>query len=215
MIVLYEGIRQLIEVVYSICGDYGIAIALITIIIRLCMIPINRKQKQSMKQQQNLNLQVEEIKNKYKNSTSKRNKELQKLYQKEENGSMGCLLAFLQFPIMIVLYNGIRLAIAVDMTTVLLPWVPSLLVRDNTCILPIITVFVQIFPQLLPYISFFKSLNLPKTSIPMILMLVFANGWFAFMLPAGIELYYMISGLFTLAEQIIGYIIETKKVKMA
>lgn len=139
MSILYEGIRQLIEALYSICGDYGIAIVLITIIISLCMILLNRQQKQIMKQQQNLNLQIEEIKNKYKNSTSKMNKELQKLYQKERNGSMGCLLAFLQFPIMIVLYNGIHLAIAVD----------------------------------------------------------------------------TISGLFTLAEQIIGYIIETKKVKMA
>lgn len=215
MSILYEGIRQLIEVMYSVCGDYGIAVVLITIIIRLCMIPLNRKQRQTMKQQQNLNLQVEEIKNKYKNNTSKMDKELQKLYKKEGNGSKGCLLAFLQFPIMIVLYNGIRLAITADVTTVLLPWVPSLLARDSTYILPIMTVFVQIFPQIIPYISFFRKLNLTKMSISMILMLIFTNGCFAFMLPAGIELYYMISGLFTLVEQVIGYIIEAKKVKMA
>lgn len=215
MSILYEGIRQLIEVMYSVCGDYGIAIALITVIIRLCMIPLNRKQRQTMKQQQNFNLQVEEIKNKYKNNISKMDKELQKLYKKEGNGSMGCLLAFFQFPIMIVLYNGIRLAITADVTTVLLPWVPSLLARDSTYILPIMTVFVQIFPQIIPYISFFRKLNLTKMSISMILMLIFTNGCFAFMLPAGIELYYMISGLFTLVEQVIGYIIEAKKVKMA
>lgn len=215
MSILYGGIRQLIEVMYSVCGDYGIAVVLITIIIRLCMIPLNRKQRQTMKQQQNLNLQVEEIKNKYKNNTSKMDKELQKLYKKEGNGSKGCLLAFLQFPIMIVLYNGIRLAITVDVTTVLLPWVPSLLARDSTYILPIMTVFVQIFPQIIPYISFFRKLNLTKMSISMILMLIFTNGCFAFMLPAGIELYYMISGLFTLLEQVIEYIIEAKKVKMA
>lgn len=215
MSILYEGIRQLIEVMYSVCGDYGIAIALITVIIRLCMIPLNRKQRQTMKQQQNFNLQVEEIKNKYKNNISKMDKELQKLYKKEGNGSMGCLLAFFQFPIMIVLYNGIRLAITADVTTVLLPWVPSLLARDSTYILPIMTVFVQIFPQIIPYISFFRKLNLTKMSISMILMLIFTNGCFAFMLPAGIELYYMISGLFTLVEQVIGYIIEAKKVKIA
>lgn len=215
MSILYEGIRQLIEVMYSVCGDYGIAIALITVIIRLCMIPLNRKQRQTMKQQQNFNLQVEEIKNKYKNNISKMDKELQKLYKKEGNGSMGCLLAFFQFPIMIVLYNGIRLAITADVTTVLLPWVPSLLARDSTYILPIMTVFVQIFPQIIPYISFFRKLNLTKMSISMILMLIFTNGCFAFMLPAGIELYYMISALFTLVEQVIGYIIEAKKVKIA
>lgn len=214
MSILYEGIRQLIELMYSVCGDYGIAVVLITIIIRLCMIPLNRKQRQTMKQQQNFNLQVEEIKNKYKNNTSKMDKELQKLYKKEGNGSMGCLLTFLQFPIMIVLYNGIRLAITADVTTVLLPWVPSLLARDSTYILPIMTVFVQIFPQILPYISFFRKLNLTKMSISMILLLIFTNGCFVFMLPAGIELYYMVSGLFTLIELVIGYCYFTLSVNL-
>lgn len=175
MNLLYEGIRWLIEFVYGICGDYGIAIVVITIIIRLCMIPLNRKQKQTM-------------------------------------GSMGCLLSLLQFPIMIILYNGIRLAIVADVTTVLLPWVPSLLARDGTYILPAITVVVQMLPQILPYIGYFKSLNLAKMSMPMLLILLFTNGWFATMIPAGTELYYMISGLLTAVEQVIVYIVDAKKI---
>lgn len=84
------GFWLLVIAVYGICGDYGIAIAVITIAIRLCMVPLNRKQKQAMEQQQNLSLKVEEIKNKYKNNEVRRDKELQLLYQKEEIGSMGC-----------------------------------------------------------------------------------------------------------------------------
>ena len=66
MNVLYEGIRYLIESVYGICGDYGIAVVVITIIIRLCMIPLHRKQRKALIHQQTLNLQIEEIKNRNK-----------------------------------------------------------------------------------------------------------------------------------------------------
>ena len=215
MNVLYEGIRYLIESVYGICGDYGIAVVVITIIIRLCMIPLHRKQRKALIHQQTLNLQIEEIKNKYKNNTTKMNQEIEQLYQKEGNGGMGCLLSFIQLPIMIILYNGIRLAVVADVTIVLLPWVPSLLLRDSTYILPIITVFIQMFPQIFPYIGFFKELDLPKMSVPMVLILLFTNSWFASMIPAGIGLYYMVSGLCTSAEQVLEYVIRVKNIKTA
>ena len=128
---------------------------------------------------------------------------------------MGCLLSFIQLPIMIILYNGIRLAVVADVTIVLLPWVPSLLLRDSTYILPIITVFIQMFPQIFPYIGFFKELDLPKMSVPMVLILLFTNSWFASMIPAGIGLYYMVSGLCTSAEQVLEYVIRVKKIKTA
>ncbi|MEY8428039.1 YidC/Oxa1 family membrane protein insertase [Lachnospiraceae bacterium 46-15] len=210
---LYEGIRQLIEILYGICGDYGMAIVFITVGIRLCMMPLNRKQRQALKVQQRLNEQAEEIKKKYKNNTQKINAELEKLYQKEGIGGMGCLLPFLQFPIMIALYQGIRLAVAVNVTTVLLPWVPSLLARDSTYILPVLTVAAQMLPQLMPYFGFFKDLELKKTSVPMLLALLCVNGWFAFMLPAGVELYYMVSGVFACVEQVVGYVGERRVVR--
>lgn len=142
---------------------------------------------------------------KYKNNTAKINAELEKLYRKEGIGGIGCLLPFLQFPIMIALYQGIRLSAAVNETTVLLSWVPSLLVRDSTYILPVLTVAAQIFPQLMPHFAFFRDLELKKTSVPMLLALLCVNGWFAVMLPAGVELYYMVSGVFTCVEQMVGY----------
>lgn len=168
-----------------------------------------------MKKQQQLGQKIEEIKKKYGNNTSKMNAELGKLYQREGTGSMGCLLSLLQFPIMLVLFNGIRLAATANVTTVLLPWVPSLLVRDSSYILPVLTVAVQMIPQMLPYIGFFKKLNMQKMSAAMILILLFTNSWFAFMLPSGIELYYLVSGLFTSIEQVVNGIIEIKNMEIA
>lgn len=215
MSLLYECVRRLIELVYGVCGDYGIAIVLITIAVRLSLLPLGRKQRQAMKKQQQLGQKIEEIKKKYGNNTSKMNAELGKLYQREGTGSMGCLLSLLQFPIMLVLFNGIRLAATANVTTVLLPWVPSLLVRDSSYILPVLTVAVQMIPQMLPYIGFFKKLNMQKMSAAMILILLFTNSWFAFMLPSGIELYYLVSGLFTSIEQVVNGIIEIKNMEIA
>ena len=48
MSVLYEGIRRLIEMAYGMSGDYGIAILLITVAVRLCLTPLGRKQRQAM-----------------------------------------------------------------------------------------------------------------------------------------------------------------------
>lgn len=203
MNLLYEGIRRLMELLYGICGDYGVAIVWITVMIRLCMAPLNQKQHQLLKKQQKLSSEAEKIKKKHRNNKEKINAELEKLYRAEGTGSMGCLLSLLQFPIMLALYHGIRRAVVVDVGTVLLPWVPSLLMRDSTFILPIITVIIQMLPQLMPYVGFFKCLNLQKMSIPMIFIMLLMNSWFACMLPAGIELYYMISGLFVSVEQVV------------
>lgn len=201
MSALYEIIRRLLELLYGICGDYGIAIVWITVMIRICLMPLNHKQRKTLKKQQKLSEDAEKVKQKYRGNEAKMNQELQKIYRQEGAAGIGCLLSFLQFPIMLVLYNGIRRAAAVDVGTVLLPWIPSLLMRDVSYILPLITVFVQMLPQLMPYIGIFKNMNLQKMSKPMIVIMLLMNSWFACMLPAGIELYYMVSGVFTAAEQ--------------
>ncbi len=211
MSVLYEGIRRLIEMAYGMSGDYGIAILLITVAVRLCLTPLGRKQRQAMKSQQELGLRVEEIRKKYRHNKAKMDAELEKLYRREGVQSLGCMLTFLQLPIMLALYRGIGLAVTADATSILLPWAPSLLLRDNSFILPALTVLVWMFPQIMPYLGFFKSLGLPKAGAPRILIMFCMNSWFACMLPAGVGLYYMVSGLFTCVEQTVEYAGEMRK----
>lgn len=211
MSVLYEGARLLVETVYGFCGDYGIAILLITAAVRLCLLPLGKKQREAVRKQKETGLKVEEIKKKYRDDRNKMNRELEKLYRTDGVQSLGCLLTLLQLPIMLALYKGIGLAITESATSILLPWVPSLLMRDSSFILPALTVLVQMFPQLMPYLGFFKSLGLPKAGIPQIFMMFCMNGWFACMLPAGVGLYYLGFGLFTCVEQAVGYAGEMRR----
>lgn len=211
MDILVQGIKQVIEWIYGFCGDYGVAIVMITVAIRMLLLPLNVQQRKQMEKQQEISREVERLKEKYKNDQQKMNAELQKLYQEKGTGAGGCLMSFLQFPIMICLYNAIRLTAAAGTATVLLPWVSSLLVRDKTLVLPIATLIIQLLPQTFPYIRYFKALNLQKASMPMVLILLLTNSMFAFVIPSGVGLYYFVSGLFGAAEQLVFYIMSVRK----
>lgn len=210
MSLLYDVIRWLIGFFYKVFGDYGIAIVILTLIVRLCILPLSLKQRQMMKKQKILNKDAEEIRKKYRNNPDKMNAEIEKLYY-EQRMDIGCIPPILQLPIMLFLYHGIRLTLNVNASTILLPWVPSLLTRDNTYILPLLTVCIQIFPQLIPYIGFFKKLNRKKMSPMMLFVILLTNAWFASMLPAGIGLYYFISSLYTALEQSVYALLERNK----
>lgn len=201
-------LQAVIEGIYSVVGDYGIAIAAVTILIRTLMLPLNIRQRGQMKKQQNVSGKVEELKKKYRNDNRRLNEELQKLYEKEGIRGTGCLFSLIQFPVMMCLYNGIRVTAAAGTATVLLPWVSSLLVKDRTMILPVMTLIVQMLPQMYPYIRYFRGLNLQRTPIPVILGLVMANSMFAFMIPSGVGLYYFVSGVYSAVEQLVSYMRE-------
>lgn len=215
MELLIQVFELLINGIYTLTKDYGIAIALITVVIRCCLIPLNMKQRKQMKQQQQTNKQIEALKVKYANNQKKLEEELQKLYQQNGTGIGSYLLSFIQLPIMYGLYKAIQLITFAGATTVLLPWVASIFVRDQLLILPIATIIVQVLPQTYPYFDFFKKLKLQKTSFPAMLILLLTNSCFIFAIPSGLGLYYFVSGLFVALEQFILNLIDARNLKHA
>lgn len=203
MNVIADFIGQIVQGFYGLTGDYGIAIVMITLSIKLLLLPLNIKQKKQLERQKEVSQKVTEIQKKYKNNQKKMNEELQKVYAENGLGSMGCLSTLIQMPIMIGLYHGIRSVIAMDAASVLLPWIPSLLQSDTTRILPIATLVLQIIPMLFPYLKCFEKKKMQKTPLSTILMLLAMNGMFVFMIPSGVGLYYLVSSLFTVIEQFI------------
>lgn len=114
----------------------------------------------------------------------------------------GCLLLFLQLIIMICLYRSISLGMTEQMGTKLFPWVQSLLIRDKYGILPILSVIVQLMPQLFPYLAFFQSIDLPKPGSGMLLSSVIVTFLICFPLPSGVGIYYLVSGMCSALEQL-------------
>lgn len=198
-----DFIGQIVQVFYVFTGDYGIAIIMITLAIKLLLLPLNIKQRAQLEKQKEVSQKVTEIQKKYANNQNKMNEELQKVYAENGLGSMGCLSTLIQMPIMIGLYHGIKNVITEDATSVLLPWISSLLLSDATGMLPIGTLILQIIPMLFPYMPCFGKKQMQKMPMGTIIMLLVMNGMFVFMIPSGVGLYYFVSSLFTVIEQFV------------
>ena len=122
-------------------------------------------------------------------------KSMEQLGKEDGTGAKGCLLSLIQFPIMLCLYHAIRQTAAVNVRTLLLPWL----------ILPSATLLIQLLPQLYPYFHSFEPLMLQRPSIGMMVAMLIMNGMFICVIPSGIGLYYFMSGLFQAAEQFVYY----------
>lgn len=99
----------IIEQIYSLVANYGLAIIIFTVIVKLILLPLNIKSQKAMRKQQKIQPILQELQKKYANDQDKLNREMMKLY-KENNVSMtgGCLPMLIQMPILIGLYQVIQ-----------------------------------------------------------------------------------------------------------
>ena len=99
----------IIENIYNIVANYGIAIIIFTVIIKMILIPLNVRSQKAMRKQQKVQPIIMELQKKYANDQEKLQREMLKIY-KENNISMagGCLPMLIQFPILIGLYQVIQ-----------------------------------------------------------------------------------------------------------
>ena len=99
----------IIQHIYNLVSNYGLAIIIFTVIIKLILLPLNIKSQKAMKQQQKIQPILKELQTKYANDQEKLQRETMKLY-KENNISMtgGCLPMLIQMPILVGLYQVIQ-----------------------------------------------------------------------------------------------------------
>lgn len=101
-----EFLLSLLNIIYGVTGSYGLAIILLTVLVRLAMYPLSLKQMNSMAAMQKLQPRVKVLQEKYASDKQKMNEEVMRLYRENNvNPFAGCLPLFIQLPIMILLYN--------------------------------------------------------------------------------------------------------------
>lgn len=89
-------------------GQYGLSIIVVTLIIRLVLLPLTLKQYKSSKKMQEIQPELKKLKEKYKDDTKKQQEETMKLFQQNGvNPMAGCLPLVIQMPILIALYRAI------------------------------------------------------------------------------------------------------------
>jgi YidC/Oxa1 family membrane protein insertase len=93
---------------HAVIGNYGIAILLLTVVVRAAMFPVSRKQAISSQKMQALQPEMKAINEKYKDDAVKKTQATQELWKKHNYNPMGgCLLVFLQIPIFMGLYRSL------------------------------------------------------------------------------------------------------------
>jgi len=99
-------LKFFLETFYKLIPNYGVAIILLTILIKVVFFPITHKSYESTGKMQSIQPKVKEIQEKYKNDPNKMNKEMADLYKKEGVNPMGgCLPMLIQMPIFFALYG--------------------------------------------------------------------------------------------------------------
>ena len=99
----------LLNIINNFVGNYGLAIILFTVIIKILMIPLSIKQQRMMKKNTKIQEEVKVLQFKYKNDPEKLNKEMMDLYKKENMSPLsGCFSTIIQFILLISIFYMVR-----------------------------------------------------------------------------------------------------------
>ena len=94
---------------YNLVGNYGIAIFLFTVVVKLILLPFQMRSKKSMMRMSALNPQIQELQKRHEGNQQKLQEEIGKLYREEKvNPMSGCLWMLIPYPILLALWRAIR-----------------------------------------------------------------------------------------------------------
>ena len=177
-------------------GNWGVAIILLTLFIRLCLFPMHIKSYRSMKVMQKLQPEIRKLKEKHKGDNQKFNQEMMALMKKNKASPMGgCLPMLLQLPIFYAFYRVLGESVELYQAPFML-WIKDLSFKDPFYVLPVlggVAIFIQ--QKLTPTTSMSPAQARVLTFMPLIFS-VFLLG-----LPSGLNLYIFVSTLFGLVQQ--------------
>ncbi len=183
-----------LEWLASVTGNYGVAIILLTLAVRVLILPLSIYQTKSMKRMQEVQPLMKEIQTKYKDNPEKMNQEMMNLYKTHGvNPFSGCLPLFIQMPFLYAVFVALR-------SYPELPgflWIESLSSPDNLKILPILSVVFMLAQSYLGGTGTDQNQRFVMFLMPLFI------GWISFNMPAGIVLYWVISTVFGLVQQAI------------
>lgn len=196
---LYKITRQLIDLINQLTRNYGLAIILLTIVIKLITHPLTRYQFKSTAKLQQVQPELKKIQEKYKDNPQKQQQEIVKLY-KEKGVNMygGCLPVLVQWPLLIVLYGALMNYSPFNNARFL--WLSNLNTPDKYYILPILvflSMFLQSKTSQLPGSKLDPNSRMFMYFLPVIFA-VWAISW-----PPSVLLYWITFSLVATIEQLI------------
>lgn len=183
----------------ELAGNYGVGIILVTVVVRLILIPLTFTQTKSTAKMQQVNPELEKLKKKYKGDQQKLNEETIKLWKKHGvNPAAGCLPMLIQMPIIFAMFTALReFEFAADAGFL---WLQNLALPDPLFILPIlaaIATFVQTRMSTAMAESSGSSQALMMYGMPLFI------GYISTQFPSGLALYWTVTNIFGVLQQFV------------
>jgi YidC/Oxa1 family membrane protein insertase len=221
----------LIDFIFHFVGNFGVAILIVTVIVKLAFFPLANKSYLSMAKMKAVQPQMEEIKKRYADDKAKQQKEFMELYQREGiNPVAGCLPIAVQIPVFFALYKVIFITIEMRQAP-FFGWIRDLSAPDPTNLfnlfgllpfdptqLPLLGQFlaIGIWPLIMGVSMFIQMKMNPEPTDPVQKqMFAWMPVIFTFMLgtfPAGLVIYWTWNNLLSVAQQ--GFIMRKAGVKI-
>lgn len=211
--VFKDWIFDIIQFFYNICGDWGLAIIVVTVIFRILISPLMHKQTKSTHAMQKVQPLIQELQTKYGDDPQRLNEEMQKLYAEVKfNPIAGCIPILLQMPIFIALFQVLsEMGSRTQGTTYeFYNLVPSLVTTPSQAfengtfvpyvILMIIFAGATFLPMVLQQLNSNNSAQ-RKQMIIMAAVMSLLMLWISWNSPAGVLLFWGASSLLGIAQQ--------------
>lgn len=208
---LADWMRLALQFCYNMSSDfgfpsYGVAIIVLTILIKIVLLPLAVKQIRSMKSMQEIQPKIQEIQKKYKGDRAKISSEMQRLYRENHVSPLaGCLPLLIQMPFLVSIYYALQ-GFAYDPAHESFLWMDSLAAPDPTYIMPVLSALSTwvISWQTTPK----KVQGSQKTMLYVMPLFI---GYISMSFPSGLVIYWVVCNLFQLAQQTIMFRGEMKE----
>ena len=203
---LVDFVVHILNAIYGVVGNYGIAIIIVTVLMRIIIFPLTLKQEKSMKKMRELQPELEKIKEKYKDNPQGYQQKTAELYRESGvNPLGGCLPLLIQMPVFVALYwafSGNAIPADAKFLWFTLKQPDRLFMIGNFAfnLLPILNVGVTYIQQkiMTSATSGQESSQQMQTMLymmPLMMLFIF------YKMPSGVTLYYLVSGALSLVQQ--------------
>jgi YidC/Oxa1 family membrane protein insertase len=195
-------------------GNYGIAIILLTMTVRMIMFPLGRKQAMMAKKMQDLQPVLAEVKEKYKDDKEALTRETMAVWKRHKvNPAAGCLPALIQMPIFVGLWQSLNNSVALRHSSFL--WIRDLAAPDMVWKFPTTIPFLGDYLNVLPFLVVALMLVQMKLFSPppttpeaemnqkMMKYMMVVMAFMFYKVPSGLGLYFITSSLWQICERLL------------
>ncbi|NTU43032.1 MAG: membrane protein insertase YidC [Nitrospirales bacterium] len=193
--ILARPLFWFLKILYSVFHNYGVAIIILTILVRIPFLPLIAKGQKSMRKLQDIQPRMAEIREKYKSDPQRMQKEIMELYKTNKVNPMGgCLPMVLQIPVFFALYKVLLISIELRGAPFMF-WIQDLSTKDPYYILPVVMGATMVIQQKMTP----STMEPMQQKMMMIMPVVFTFMFLSF--PSGLVVYWLVNNLLSIGQQ--------------